>query len=141
MVIENLKVDNVKFVEFYWPSLFTQLCFVVFWTPHISERILVDIIGVDHAFAELCVTPLRIFSFFPIPGKALNIHLYTLTDVYLCTQKVTPSFYKSIPGFCPLSSCVMQSSEGLAVNISCGQRSHTGAMIMVTLLQDNHKGA
>lgn len=33
-----------------------------------SEKILVDIIGVEYAFAELCVVPLRIFSFFPLPG-------------------------------------------------------------------------
>ncbi|XP_064409254.1 mineralization regulator ANKH [Latimeria chalumnae] len=44
-----------------------KLCFVVFWTPTVSEKILVDIIGVDLAFAELCVAPLRIFSFFPFP--------------------------------------------------------------------------
>ncbi|XP_035597356.1 progressive ankylosis protein homolog isoform X2 [Oncorhynchus keta] len=43
------------------------LCFVVFWTPHITERILVNVIGVDLAFADLCVIPLRIFSFFPLP--------------------------------------------------------------------------
>lgn len=41
----------------------------MFWTPNVSEKILVDIIGVDFAFAELCVVPLRIFSFFPVPGK------------------------------------------------------------------------
>lgn len=69
--------------------MFAQLCFVVFWTPHISERILVDIIGVDHAFAELCVAPLRIFSFFPIPGKALNMH----THIHIYT-------------FCPLGAAV-----------------------------------
>lgn len=46
-----------------------QLCFVMFWTPNVSEKILIDIIGVDFAFAELCVIPLRIFSFFPVPGK------------------------------------------------------------------------
>lgn len=46
-----------------------QLCFVMFWTPNVSEKILIDIIGVDFAFAELCVVPLRIFSFFPVPGK------------------------------------------------------------------------
>lgn len=40
---------------------------MVFWTPHISEKILVNVIGVDLAFAELCVVPLRIFSFFPLP--------------------------------------------------------------------------
>ncbi|XP_027744236.1 progressive ankylosis protein homolog isoform X1 [Empidonax traillii] len=44
-----------------------KLCFVMFWTPNVSEKILVDIIGVDFAFAELCVIPLRIFSFFPVP--------------------------------------------------------------------------
>ncbi|EPY86363.1 hypothetical protein CB1_000318019 [Camelus ferus] len=44
-----------------------QLCFVMFWTPNVSEKILIDIIGVDFAFAELCVVPLRIFSFFPVP--------------------------------------------------------------------------
>lgn len=52
------------------PALFPrQLCFVMFWTPNVSEKILIDIIGVDFAFAELCVVPLRIFSFFPVPGK------------------------------------------------------------------------
>ncbi|KAM9459742.1 progressive ankylosis protein homolog B isoform 3-T4 [Salvelinus alpinus] len=55
-------------------SAATELCFLVFWTPHISERILVDIIGVDHAFAELCVPPLLIFSFFPVP-VTIRAHL------------------------------------------------------------------
>ncbi|KAB0390341.1 hypothetical protein E2I00_008562 [Balaenoptera physalus] len=45
------------------------LCFVMFWTPNVSEKILIDIIGVDFAFAELCVVPLRIFSFFPVPAR------------------------------------------------------------------------
>ncbi|KAK2859617.1 hypothetical protein Q5P01_004237 [Channa striata] len=48
-------------------ALSLTLCFVVFWTPHVSEKILVDVIGVEYAFAELCVVPLRIFSFFPLP--------------------------------------------------------------------------
>ncbi|XP_051969827.1 progressive ankylosis protein homolog B-like isoform X2 [Xyrauchen texanus] len=43
------------------------LCFIVFWTPHVSEQILVGVIGVDMAFAQLCTIPLRIFSFFPLP--------------------------------------------------------------------------
>ncbi|XP_016389028.1 progressive ankylosis protein homolog B-like isoform X1 [Sinocyclocheilus rhinocerous] len=43
------------------------MCFIVFWTPHVSERILVDVIGVDMAFAQLCIIPLRVFSFFPVP--------------------------------------------------------------------------
>lgn len=43
------------------------MCFIVFWSPHVSERILVDVIGVDMDFAELCIMPLRVFSFFPVP--------------------------------------------------------------------------
>ncbi|KAL1248837.1 hypothetical protein QQF64_022155 [Cirrhinus molitorella] len=43
------------------------MCFIVFWTPHVSERILIDVIGVDMAFAQLCIIPLRVFSFFPVP--------------------------------------------------------------------------
>lgn len=53
----------------YFLVFLPQLCFVMFWTPNVSEKILVDIIGVDFAFAELCVIPLRIFSFFPVPGR------------------------------------------------------------------------
>ncbi|XP_029557074.1 progressive ankylosis protein homolog B isoform X3 [Salmo trutta] len=48
-------------------ALSLTLCFVVFWTPHVSEMILVNVIGVDLTFADLCVLPLRIFSFFPLP--------------------------------------------------------------------------
>ncbi|CAG10235.1 unnamed protein product [Tetraodon nigroviridis] len=55
----------------WWHMDTEELCFVLFWTPHVSEKILVDVIGVDYAFAELCVVPLRIFSFFPLPGNAL----------------------------------------------------------------------
>ncbi|TRY55820.1 hypothetical protein DNTS_022301 [Danionella cerebrum] len=53
-------------------SLLTSL--LVFWTPHVAERILVDLIGVDLHFAQLCINPLRIFSFFPIPVM-LRAHL------------------------------------------------------------------
>uniref|UniRef100_UPI00398E4C91 progressive ankylosis protein homolog B isoform X3 n=1 Tax=Pristiophorus japonicus TaxID=55135 RepID=UPI00398E4C91 len=53
---------------------FDKLCFVVFWTPHLSEKILVNLIGVNFAFAELCVIPLRIFSFFPFP-VTIRAHL------------------------------------------------------------------
>lgn len=45
-----------------------QLCFIVFWTPGLSELILLNVIGVDQEFAQLCIIPLRIFSFFPLPG-------------------------------------------------------------------------
>lgn len=50
------------------------MCFIVFWTPNVSERILVDVIGVDMAFAQLCIIPLRVFSFFPVP-VTLRAHL------------------------------------------------------------------
>uniref|UniRef100_A0A8C2GP60 ANKH inorganic pyrophosphate transport regulator b n=1 Tax=Cyprinus carpio TaxID=7962 RepID=A0A8C2GP60_CYPCA len=66
--------SHIKRFTFVCLALSITLCFVVFWAPHISERILVDIIGVDHAFAELCVAPLRIFSFFPIP-VTIRAHL------------------------------------------------------------------
>ncbi|XP_048464690.1 progressive ankylosis protein-like [Rhincodon typus] len=52
----------------------SMLCFIVFWTPHLSEKILVNLIGVNLAFAELCVIPLRIFSFFPFP-VTIRAHL------------------------------------------------------------------
>ncbi|CAJ0967979.1 unnamed protein product [Ranitomeya imitator] len=58
---------HIKNFTFVCMALSLTLCFVMFWTPNVSEKILVDIIGVDFAFAELCVIPLRIFSFFPVP--------------------------------------------------------------------------
>ncbi|XP_049319255.1 ANKH inorganic pyrophosphate transport regulator a [Astyanax mexicanus] len=48
-------------------TLSVTMCFMVFWIPGVSELILVDVIGVDAEFAKLCVVPLRIFSFFPVP--------------------------------------------------------------------------
>lgn len=65
----------VKLPPLFPPTV--QLCFVVFWTPHVSEKILVDVIGVDYAFAELCVVPLRIFSFFPLPGLGLVLSYFS----------------------------------------------------------------
>ncbi|EHB02361.1 Progressive ankylosis protein [Heterocephalus glaber] len=58
---------HIKRFTFVCMALSLTLCFVMFWTPNVSEKILIDIIGVDFAFAELCVIPLRIFSFFPVP--------------------------------------------------------------------------
>ncbi|XP_060718171.1 ANKH inorganic pyrophosphate transport regulator a [Tachysurus vachellii] len=55
-------------------TLSVTLCFVVFWTPGVSELILVNVIGVDVNFAQLCTVPLRIFSFFPIP-VTIRAHL------------------------------------------------------------------
>lgn len=40
------------------------LAIVLFWTP-VREVILLDLIGIDRAVAELCAGPLLIFSFFP----------------------------------------------------------------------------
>lgn len=79
--------ERLKPNEAYWTSLLwcktliclflfhfhVQLCFVLFWTPHLSEKILVDVIGVKYTFAELCVVPLRIFSFFPLPGETHHL--------------------------------------------------------------------
>ncbi|KAG9341617.1 hypothetical protein JZ751_019134 [Albula glossodonta] len=66
--------SHIKKFTFVCMALSITLCFVVFWTPHISEKILVNIIGVDQAFAELCVAPLRIFSFFALP-VTIRAHL------------------------------------------------------------------
>ncbi|XP_041100438.1 progressive ankylosis protein homolog B-like isoform X2 [Polyodon spathula] len=65
---------HIKKFTFFCLALSVTLCFLVFWTPRVSEKILVDIIAVDLAFAELCVVPLRIFSFFPIP-VTMRAHL------------------------------------------------------------------
>ncbi|XP_032904400.1 progressive ankylosis protein homolog [Amblyraja radiata] len=59
--------SHIKRFTFTCLAISVTLCFVVFWTPHLSEKILVNLIGVNFAFAELCVIPLRIFSFFPFP--------------------------------------------------------------------------
>lgn len=48
-----------------------------------SEKILVDVIGVEDSFAKLCVVPLRIFSFFPLPGKT---YLFFLFQLHFCFQ-------------------------------------------------------
>uniref|UniRef100_A0A6I8SLL4 ANKH inorganic pyrophosphate transport regulator n=1 Tax=Xenopus tropicalis TaxID=8364 RepID=A0A6I8SLL4_XENTR len=63
----SVSKTHIKNFTFACMALSLTLCFVMFWTPNVSEKILVDIIGVDFAFAELCVIPLRIFSFFPVP--------------------------------------------------------------------------
>uniref|UniRef100_A0A8C2CN94 Progressive ankylosis protein homolog B-like n=1 Tax=Cyprinus carpio TaxID=7962 RepID=A0A8C2CN94_CYPCA len=59
--------SHIKRFTLYYFLLSLTMCFIVFWTPHVSERILVDVIGVDMAFAQLCIIPLRVFSFFPVP--------------------------------------------------------------------------
>uniref|UniRef100_A0A3B5Q769 ANKH inorganic pyrophosphate transport regulator a n=1 Tax=Xiphophorus maculatus TaxID=8083 RepID=A0A3B5Q769_XIPMA len=59
--------SHIKKFTFCCLALSLTLCFVLFWTPHVSEKILVDVIGVEYTFAALCVAPLRIFSFFPMP--------------------------------------------------------------------------
>lgn len=82
-----------------------QLCFVLFWTPHVSEKILVDIIGVEHAFAELCVVPLRIFSFFPLPGNALA---WVLLSVHV---QIFPPDHGRSPFVC-VCVCACSNSPG-----------------------------
>uniref|UniRef100_A0A671NUS1 Progressive ankylosis protein homolog B-like n=1 Tax=Sinocyclocheilus anshuiensis TaxID=1608454 RepID=A0A671NUS1_9TELE len=73
----NKTKAHIKRFTFVCLALSITLCFVVFWAPHISERILVDIIGVDHAFAELCVTPLPTLhkKFFFLSSVTIRAHL------------------------------------------------------------------
>ncbi|XP_048404108.1 progressive ankylosis protein homolog B-like isoform X2 [Stegostoma tigrinum] len=66
--------SHIKRFTFTCLAISVTLCFIVFWTPHLSEKILVNLIGVNLAFAELCVIPLRIFSFFPFP-VTIRAHL------------------------------------------------------------------
>ncbi|XP_059801156.1 progressive ankylosis protein homolog B-like isoform X2 [Hypanus sabinus] len=66
--------SHIKRFTFTCLAISVTLCFVVFWTPHLSEKILVNLIGVNFAFAQLCVVPLRIFSFFPFP-VTIRAHL------------------------------------------------------------------
>ncbi|KAI4897865.1 hypothetical protein NFI96_021229, partial [Prochilodus magdalenae] len=67
MGVTAVTKSQIKRFTFACFTLSLTLCFMVFWIPGISERILVDVIGVDSAFAQLCIVPLRIFSFFPVP--------------------------------------------------------------------------
>ncbi|XP_056290470.1 ANKH inorganic pyrophosphate transport regulator a [Pseudoliparis swirei] len=66
--------SHIQKFTFCCVAISVTLCFVVFWTPHLSEKILTGVIGVDTAFADLCVIPLRIFSFFPVP-VTIRAHL------------------------------------------------------------------
>ncbi|XP_062841750.1 ANKH inorganic pyrophosphate transport regulator a [Trichomycterus rosablanca] len=66
--------SHIKRFTFACFTLSLMLCFIVFWIPGLSETILVDVIGVDANFAQLCIVPLRIFSFFPVP-VTIRAHL------------------------------------------------------------------
>uniref|UniRef100_A0A4W4ET46 ANKH inorganic pyrophosphate transport regulator a n=1 Tax=Electrophorus electricus TaxID=8005 RepID=A0A4W4ET46_ELEEL len=66
--------SHIKRFTFTCFALSLMLCFIIFWTPGVSERILVDVIGVDAPFAQLCIAPLCIFSFFPVP-VTIRAHL------------------------------------------------------------------
>lgn len=66
--------SHIKKFTFMCLALSLVCCFILFWIPHISERIMVDVIKVDPDFALLCIAPLRIFSFFAIP-VTIRAHL------------------------------------------------------------------
>ncbi|XP_037550233.1 ANKH inorganic pyrophosphate transport regulator a [Nematolebias whitei] len=59
--------SHIKKFTFACLLLALTMCFILFWTPNVSEKILVSVIGVEYAFAQLCVVPLKIFSFFALP--------------------------------------------------------------------------
>lgn len=70
-----------------------------------SEKILVDVIGVEDSFAKLCVVPLRIFSFFPLPGKTylfFSLSASLLLPAMVCTGV---SFGQVRQCFCFLCVC------------------------------------
>ncbi|XP_061095884.1 progressive ankylosis protein homolog B-like isoform X2 [Conger conger] len=66
--------SHIKKFTFMCLALSLTCCAVLFWTPHVSEKIMVNIIGVDQDFAQLCIAPLRVFSFFALP-VTIRAHL------------------------------------------------------------------
>ncbi|XP_024230688.1 progressive ankylosis protein homolog isoform X1 [Oncorhynchus tshawytscha] len=109
------------------------LCFVVFWTPHISEMILMNVIGVDLAFADLCVLPLRIFSFFPLP-VIVRSHLTGWFMTLKMTFVLTPSSVLRI--IVLITSLVMLPSigvHGATLGVGSLLAGFVGESIMVAL--------
>ena len=46
---------------------------ILFWIPGVAESLLINVSNVDEKFAALCVVPLHIMSFHPIPGKFITL--------------------------------------------------------------------
>ncbi|XP_077983792.1 progressive ankylosis protein homolog [Glandiceps talaboti] len=64
--------------------------FIVFWIPGIITGFLTTVIKVEEWLAELCLVPLKLFTFFAIP-VALRAHLTSWLLVYKKTWIVAPS--------------------------------------------------
>ena len=56
--------------------LFVQLSVSLLWLPGVSVFILVQVIGVPHQLALLCINPLRVFSFFCFTGESFTRIVY-----------------------------------------------------------------
>ena len=41
---------------------------IMFWIPGVATSILVNALNADHSLALLCLIPMKIMSFHPIPG-------------------------------------------------------------------------
>ncbi|XP_032818852.1 mineralization regulator ANKH-like isoform X1 [Petromyzon marinus] len=67
-----------------------SLCLLMFWFPGLAQRILVTIIGLKPTFAQRCIVPLQIFSFFPIP-ITIRAHLSGWLMMLKQTRIMAPS--------------------------------------------------
>ena len=57
---------------FFYAAL--QVSGVLDWVPGVSVAVLQGVVAIPHDLALLCVTPLRIFSFFCFTGSYIHLH-------------------------------------------------------------------
>ena len=54
------------------------------WIPGVSVAVLVNVVAIPRHLAQLCVTPLRIFSFFCFTGIVASVCMCVCVCVCLC---------------------------------------------------------
>ncbi|XP_032807388.1 mineralization regulator ANKH [Petromyzon marinus] len=86
----NVNPAKIKNFTLVCLAISFTLCMVLFWSPGLPDGILVTFIGVDDAFANSCIIPLRIFSFFPFP-VTVRAHLTGWLMTLKQTRVLAPS--------------------------------------------------
>uniref|UniRef100_UPI00358F4145 mineralization regulator ANKH isoform X2 n=1 Tax=Myxine glutinosa TaxID=7769 RepID=UPI00358F4145 len=66
---DNIYIPTMTISKFCLSCMLASfcLCIVLWWTPGFGEKIVILVFGVEPSFAKLCIAPLHIFAFFPIP--------------------------------------------------------------------------
>uniref|UniRef100_A0ABM0MDX1 Progressive ankylosis protein homolog n=1 Tax=Saccoglossus kowalevskii TaxID=10224 RepID=A0ABM0MDX1_SACKO len=82
---KRIRIHNIGALSF---SVLIML--IIFWIPGIIVTFLISVIGVEDWMADLCIWPLRIFTFFAFP-VATRAHLTSWLLVYKETRIVAPS--------------------------------------------------